>query len=247
MIVIVNARAIPFISSLFLFYSLQKKTAGILHCPSFFLFPFSASFFGDSRIKISSSPVNEALMFRNYNQWIMKFLSGANVQCTPNRYAEVPERRFLINYRENISLRTITGKGRKPLKSRYPIIAIQLLGIVLLMLGSGCHSNTANPQQLIDTYFSSAIKQDYSAAYDCYYAAYKAKVSRDEYVKHRKEASVLQSYKILSLRQDGDTAQAQVLLTFAPSEKLGRTKPAAITVTENLVREDGGWKIKVWN
>ncbi len=153
----------------------------------------------------------------------------------------------MINYGENISRRTVTRKGRKQLKSRYPITAIQLLGIVLLMLGSSCHPKTANPQQLIDTYFSSAIKQDYSAAYDCYYASYKAKVSRDEYIKHRKEASVLQSYKILSLGQDGDTAQAQVLLTFAPSEMLGRTKPVTITVTENLVRENGGWKIKVWN
>ncbi len=124
---------------------------------------------------------------------------------------------------------------------------LQLLaGALLLALGAGCHSKAADPRELVDRYFSSAIKQDYATTYDCYYAAYKAKVSKDEFIKHRNEASVLQSYKILSITQNGDNAQAQVLLTFAPSEKLNRKEPVSTTVTENLVREGGQWKIRVW-
>ncbi len=132
-------------------------------------------------------------------------------------------------------------------RKRYSLILLQLIaGALLFAPGTGCHSRAADPKELLDRYFSSAIKQDYATTYDCYYAAYKAKVSRDEFIKHRKEASVLQSYKIVSLTQDGDTARAEVLLTFAPSEKLNRKEPVSTTVTENMVREGGQWKIKVW-
>jgi hypothetical protein len=123
------------------------------------------------------------------------------------------------------------------------------LWIILLaasLFASGCHSGAASPQELLDRYFSSAVKQDYGATYDCYYTTYKMKINRDEYIKHRKEGSVLQSYRIASLQQDGDTAQARVLLTFAPSARLARTEPVAIIVTENMIRDNGGWKIKVW-
>jgi hypothetical protein len=123
------------------------------------------------------------------------------------------------------------------------------LWIILLaasLFVSGCHSGSASPKELLDRYFSSAVKQDYAAVYDCYYAAYKVKISREEYINHRKEASVLQSYRIASLRQDGRTAQARVLLTFAPSARLGRKEPVEMTVTENMIRENNGWKIKIW-
>jgi hypothetical protein len=123
------------------------------------------------------------------------------------------------------------------------------LWIILLaasLFANGCHSGAASPQELLNKYFSSAVKQDYGTAYDCYYTTYKMKISKDEYVKHRKEASVLQSYRIASLQQDGDTAQARVLLTFAPSARLARREPLAIIVTENMIRDKGGWKIKVW-
>ncbi len=99
---------------------------------------------------------------------------------------------------------------------------------------------------MLEKYFASAMKQDYSATYECYYDAYKAKVSKDEFIKHRKEASVLQSYQIASLTQNGDSAQADVVLTFAPSEQFHRDKPASTTVKEDLIRQNSGWKIKVW-
>ncbi len=118
--------------------------------------------------------------------------------------------------------------------------------VALLPLG-GCKTGVASsPQALLDRYFSSAQKQDYSASYDCYYAAYKAKVNRAEYIKRRKaDPSVLKDYKVLSAVQAGDSAQAQVQLTFAPAGKLKAT-PVVINVTEQMIKENGDWKIKVW-
>jgi hypothetical protein len=142
--------------------------------------------------------------------------------------------------------RKYSGRRRGTrLKKRYLLFGI-VMSFILLIAGSGCNSRTASPKELIDKYFTSAVKQDYETTYSCYYAAYKAKVSKDEYIKHRREASALQSYKIISLTQQGDTAQAEVLLTFAPSEKLKRTDPATATVKEDLIKEKGEWKIKVW-
>ena len=125
---------------------------------------------------------------------------------------------------------------------------VMLAAAALLFAGTGCRSkDNGGPKALLDRYFSSAVKQDYAATYDCYYAPYMKKVSREDYVKHRKEASVLQSYQILALNQEGDsTAHAEVKLTFAPSEKLHRPVPVSTTVKEDLIREGGEWKIKVW-
>ena len=129
---------------------------------------------------------------------------------------------------------------------RYLWFMMLLMGAVLIA-GSGCsQKDKGGPKELLDKFFSSAIQQDYATTYTCYYDAYKAKVSKEEFIKHRKEASVVQAYKIVSLTQNGDTAQAEVLLTFAPSEKLKRTEPASATVKEDLIKENGEWKIKVW-
>jgi hypothetical protein len=124
---------------------------------------------------------------------------------------------------------------------------ILLLGTALVA-GGGCKQKAqGGPKELLDKFFSSAIRQDYATTYTCYYSPYKEKVSKEDFIKHRKEASVLQSYKIVSLNQDsGSTAQAEVLLTFAPSEKLGRNAAVSTTVKEDLVKEGGEWKIKVW-
>ncbi len=122
-----------------------------------------------------------------------------------------------------------------------------VLGAVLTTSAlGGCSSDKGGPQTTLERYFSSAARQDYATTYDCYYRQYREKVSRDDFVKHRTEASVLKDYRITSFRQDGDSAQAVALLTFAPSEKLHRTEPATVQVTEDMVREDGAWKIKVW-
>lgn len=109
-----------------------------------------------------------------------------------------------------------------------------------------CHGGDGGPKELLDKFFSSAIAGDYATAYACYYAEYKEKVSKEDYVRHRKEASVLQAYKIVSLNQNGDTAHGEVQLTFGPSERLKRKEPVTTTVTEEMVKEGGDWKIKVW-
>ena len=121
-----------------------------------------------------------------------------------------------------------------------------LIGAALIA-GAGCSpKDKGGPKELLDKFFSSAIQRDYATTYSCYYDAYKAKVSEEEFIKRRKEASVLQAYKIVSLTQNKDTAQAEVLLTFAPSEKLSRKEAATTTVKEEMVKQNDGWKIKVW-
>ena len=129
---------------------------------------------------------------------------------------------------------------------RHLWIMILLFGTALIAVSACSPKEKEGPKELLDKFFTSAIRQDYATTYTCYYDAYKTKVSQEDFIKHRREASVLQAYKIVSLTQKGDTAQAEVLLTFAPSEKLKREGPATTTVKEEMVRQKDGWKIKVW-
>ena len=131
------------------------------------------------------------------------------------------------------------------MKITYLTRVLYLLSAALI-IATGCSSGASDSRELLDIYFTSAIKQDHATAYPCYYSSYKAKVSREDYIKRRQEAPVLKSYEILSLKQDGETAQAEVRLLFGPSEKLKRIEPAAVTVKENMIREGRAWKIKVW-
>jgi hypothetical protein len=138
-------------------------------------------------------------------------------------------------------------RKEKKLKKLYSSLAMAALLLVLLQV-VGCESDSAGPTDLLNEYFSSAVAQDYATTYNCYYAAYQAKVSKEEYIKHRKEASVLQSYEIISVQQiDKNTAEAEVLLTFASSPTVKRTEPVKTTVKEDLLKENGEWKIKVWH
>lgn len=89
------------------------------------------------------------------------------------------------------------------------------------------------------------MKQDYATAYTCYYTLFRAETSKEEYIKRWKDESVLQSYRITSVKHEGNIARAVVRLTFGPSEKLKRKEPAATTVIIDLIKENGEWKIKV--
>ncbi|MBI5584159.1 MAG: hypothetical protein HY892_10065 [Deltaproteobacteria bacterium] len=121
------------------------------------------------------------------------------------------------------------------------------LGMGLIFLTAGCGGDTKGPRELLDKFFASAVQQDYATTYTCYYEAYKAKVAQDEFIRHRKEASLLLSYKIISIKLlTGDTAEAEVQLTFGPSAKMNRKAPVMVTVKEELVKEGKEWKIKVW-
>ncbi len=130
------------------------------------------------------------------------------------------------------------------MKSRHSLV-VRLLILIALMT-AGCHSGSDNPKDLLDRYFISSVNKDYAATYTCYYDAYRKRVSRDEYIGHRNEASALKAYTIKSITRQGDTAQAEVELTFDASPKLKRDKPVTTVVKEDLVRENGEWKIKVW-
>jgi hypothetical protein len=123
---------------------------------------------------------------------------------------------------------------------------VPFFGGVLLLLAA-CQQDTTGPKELLEKYFSSAVRQDYGTTYVCYYAPYKEKVTREEYIKHRKEGSVLQSYKINSINlSSSGAAEAEVQLTFGPSEKLKRKEPVTVTLKEDLIKENGEWKVKVW-
>lgn len=131
------------------------------------------------------------------------------------------------------------------MKKGYMILTTLLAGVAI-MQGAGCHSDRDNPKDLLNTYFTAAVRQDYAAVYPCYYDAYRSKVKKGEYIRHRKEASVLRAYTVKSITEQGNTAQAQVELTFEPSKKLQRDRPFSAAVTEEMVHENGEWKIKVW-
>lgn len=121
-----------------------------------------------------------------------------------------------------------------------------LFVLAMVLLAGECNSANGGPKELLDKFFSSAIIGDYATTYGCYYSAYQEKVSEEEYIRRRKEISALQGYKIVVLKQEGDTAYAEVQLTFGPSEKLKRKEPVTTTVMEDMVKERGEWKIKVW-
>jgi len=125
------------------------------------------------------------------------------------------------------------------------IMCILTLSMFLILSLSGCSLKGQTPKELIDQYFTSAQHQDYATTYTCYDSEYQKKVTKDEFIKHRKEASTVQSYKILQLDTQKDTGQASIEITFAPSDKFKRTEPATVKVQEELIKEKNGWKIKV--
>lgn len=126
------------------------------------------------------------------------------------------------------------------------LLYILILSMVLSLSLAGCSPKEQNASELLDTYFTSAMKQDYATTYTCYYSEYQKKIPKDEFIRNRQEASVVQSYKILQLDLQNDTGKAAVEITFAPSEKLKRSEPVTVKVQEDLIKEKEGWKIKVW-
>ncbi len=124
-------------------------------------------------------------------------------------------------------------------------VALGAAALFVLVLPAGCRraGEPASAAAEIGRFFETARRQDYAATYDCYDAAYHAKVSRDEFVRHRAEASPLESWRLLSVEEHGDRAHAVVALVFGPSARAGRSTPVSKTVEEELVRESSGWRI----
>jgi len=127
---------------------------------------------------------------------------------------------------------------------KYLICILALSMFAIFSLG-GCSPKEQSPRELVDKYFTTAQKQDYATTYTCYDSEYQKKVTKDDFISHRKEASVVQSYKILQLDTQKNTGKASVEITFASSDKLKRTKPEIVKVTEDLIKQKDGWKIKV--
>jgi hypothetical protein len=127
-------------------------------------------------------------------------------------------------------------------------VALGAAALFVLALLAGCRrgGEPASATAALGRFFETARRHDYAATYDCYDAAYQAKVTRDEFVRHRAEASPLDSWRLLSLEEHGDRAHAIVALVFGPSARAGRATQVSKTVEEELVREPGGWRIKVW-
>ena len=119
------------------------------------------------------------------------------------------------------------------------------LAVTAVVAAAGCRRGD-DPRALLDRYFGTAARQDYSGTYDCYDTAYHGKVSREEYMRHRKDASPLQSWRVLSVEQHGDRATADVALVFGPLPRAGRTTPVSAVVHEDLVQEAGSWRVRVW-
>ncbi|MHB8841541.1 MAG: nuclear transport factor 2 family protein [Candidatus Aquicultor sp.] len=128
------------------------------------------------------------------------------------------------------------------------VLSLSVLGCKTGQYSGSQQSNagTSGPRAVLDTFFSSAVQKNYKVTYSCYYKEYKKKISESEFVKHRKEASVLQKYTISSVIEDGNKAHAEVLLTWAPSKTFKRDKPVTKKIKEDLIKENGQWKIKVW-
>lgn len=129
---------------------------------------------------------------------------------------------------------------------------LSLLGATLLIAASlaACSSASAypgssTPQAALQTFFSSAQRLDYATTYACYYQPYQTRVAEQEFVSHRKQASVLSSYRIRSISAKGGSAEASITLTFAPASR-SNNKPRTVEVHEDLVNQAGAWKIKVW-
>ncbi len=118
--------------------------------------------------------------------------------------------------------------------------------IIVLLSGIGCSTQHSGPKELLDKYFTSAQKQDYATTYTCYYQEYRKKVPQQEFVNRRKDASVVQTYKILELTTQANTGKALVQITFAPSAKMNRSEPQTVKIQEDLIKEGDEWKIKVW-
>lgn len=126
------------------------------------------------------------------------------------------------------------------------LLYILILSVVLTSSLTGCATKQDDARALLDKYFTSAMNEDYETTYTCYYNEYQKKIPKDEFVLNRKDASVVQSYKILQLDLQDDTGMAIIEITFAPSPKLNRSEPVTVKVQEDLVKEENSWKIKVW-
>jgi hypothetical protein len=126
-----------------------------------------------------------------------------------------------------------------------PLLALALLAGPLTACTQSAYPGFSSPQSTLSTFFSSAQRLDYQTTYSCYYQRYRDLVPEPDFVSHRKQASVLTSYRIDSIEVSGTSAVASATLTFAPKPG-SSAKPRTVAVREDLVNQSGTWKVRVW-
>lgn len=126
-----------------------------------------------------------------------------------------------------------------------PLLALALLVAPLTACTQSAYPGFSSPQSTLGTFFSSAQRLDYKTTYSCYYQRYRDVIPEQDFVSHRKQASVLTSYRIDSLEVSGTSAVASATLTFAPKSG-SNAKPRTVQVREDLVNQSGAWKVRVW-
>jgi hypothetical protein len=128
-----------------------------------------------------------------------------------------------------------------------------LLAVLVIAGAAGCvraearssYSGFATPQDTLQTFFASAQRHDYATTYSCYYQRYSERVTMQEFIDHRSQASLLREFTLGPVTTVGDTAEATATLVFAAGGGSG-TSTRSVQVHEDLVKEASGWKIRVW-
>jgi hypothetical protein len=126
-----------------------------------------------------------------------------------------------------------------------PLLAIALLVGSLTACTQSAYPGFSSPKSTLSTFFSSAQRLDYKTTYSCYYQRYHDLILEQDFVSHRKQASVLASYRIDSIEVSGTSAVASATLSFAPKSG-SNTNPRTVQVREDLVNQSGAWKVRVW-
>jgi hypothetical protein len=134
------------------------------------------------------------------------------------------------------------------------LLVVALLVVVLVLAGSrgsiraqaeSVYPGFATPQDALQTFFGSAQRGDYATTYSSYYRLYQDRVTEQEYVMRRAQAAALTSFTLGPVSISGDAAEATATLVFA-ANPAGGTPARTAQVHEDLARQAGGWKIRVW-
>ena len=124
------------------------------------------------------------------------------------------------------------------------LVAIAVLSACASSQAGSSYPGFSTPKSALETFFSSAQRQDYATTYSCYDKPYQDRVTESEFISHRRQAAALNSYSIGPISASGGTAEATVTLQFAPGSGAS-TVARGVEVREELVDQAGAWKIKV--
>ena len=124
-------------------------------------------------------------------------------------------------------------------------IILGLTVIVMVVMAIGCTHST--PESVVETYFDAIQQKDYEKAADCFYygdlGEEDANDARDMNIdlmkkvyKSFKEKGGVESYKILTVDEDGDNAVVKGVLVFVNGDTQEETVKA--------IKRDGKWYLE---